>query len=168
MKKLTDRQQRFVEEYMVDLNATQAAIRAGYSAKNASKIGPEVLGKTRVRAAVDRARAEQSTRTGITADRVLRELAKIGFADITDVADFDTALARKKAERDDTAAIQTLKVKRTPTEEGYIVEREIKMHDKVKSLDLIGRHLGIFDNKLKIEGEFQVNFTGDDNLPDDD
>ena len=78
--RLTDKQKRFVEEYLVDLNATQAAIRAGYSAKNADKIGHELLGKTRVSEAIHAAMDERSVRTGITQDRVLQELAAIGFS----------------------------------------------------------------------------------------
>lgn len=81
---LTPKQQRFVEEYLVDLNATQAAIRAGYSEKNAGKIGPELLGKTGVSAAIQAAKRRLSERTEITAERILLELAKIGFADASD------------------------------------------------------------------------------------
>ena len=74
---MTPKQQRFVEEYLVDLNATQAAIRAGYSEKNADKIGPELLGKTRVAEAVQMAQAARSEETGTTAAWVLDELKKV-------------------------------------------------------------------------------------------
>src|ERR1051325_5148365 len=77
---LPPRQARFVEEYLVDLNATQDAIRAGYSADNAGKIGPGLVGKTRVAAAMSEAQAARSARTQITADRVLEELAAVAFA----------------------------------------------------------------------------------------
>ncbi len=73
---LTPRQARFVEEYLVDLNATQAAIRAGYSARNADKIGPELLGKTRVAEAVKAAQQARTERTGITQDEVIQGLKK--------------------------------------------------------------------------------------------
>ena len=69
--RLTDRQQRFVAEYLIDLNATQAAIRAGYSKKTADRIGPELLGKTCVSEAIQAAKAARSKRTEITQDRVL-------------------------------------------------------------------------------------------------
>lgn len=82
MAKLTAKQQTFVEEYLIDLNATQAAIRAGYSAKNADKIGSELLGKTRVAEAVSMAMAERSRRTGINQDRIQQEIAFLeGFLD---------------------------------------------------------------------------------------
>lgn len=68
---LTPKQQRFVEEYLIDLNATQAAIRAGYSEKNADKIGSQLLGKTRVAASIREAQEKRTRRTEITADYVL-------------------------------------------------------------------------------------------------
>ncbi len=73
---MTPKQQRFVEEYLIDLNATQAAIRAGYSARNADKIGPELLGKTRVAEAVKAAQQARTERTEITQDEVIQGLKK--------------------------------------------------------------------------------------------
>jgi len=78
---LTPKQQRFVDEYMVDLNATQAAIRAGYSPDTAAAIGYENLQKPQIHAALQEAREAQQERTGITADRVLREIALMALAD---------------------------------------------------------------------------------------
>lgn len=73
-QKLTSRQERFVEEYLVDLNATAAAKRAGYSEKTASRIGPELLGKTCISDAIEKAMEKRATRTGITQDVVVKEL----------------------------------------------------------------------------------------------
>jgi phage terminase small subunit len=159
--KLTAKQQRFVEEYLVDLNATQAAIRAGYSIKNAGKIGPELLGKTGIKAAIDKAIAERSRRTGITQDRVLRELAKVAFVNPTDVINMDEATLRGDANRDDTAAIASVKVKRIPTDDGEIVEREIKTYDKIRALELLGKHLGMFTDKLNVNAEMAVKIVDD-------
>lgn len=156
MAKLTPKQQRFVEEYLIDLNATQAAIRAGYSAKNADKIGPELLGKTRVAEAIKQAMAERSRRTGINQDRVLRELAKIAFVNAGDVVNMDEATVREGAIRDDLAAISSVKVKTIPTESGEIVEREVKLHDKLKALELIGKHLGMFRDKVDMNVEVNL------------
>ena len=86
MAKLTAKQQRFCDEYLIDLNATQAAIRAGYSAKNADKIGPELLGKTRVAEYIAERKQDRVARTEITQDRVLRELAIIAFSNAADYA----------------------------------------------------------------------------------
>ena len=161
---VTNKQQRFVEEYLVDLNATQAAIRAGYSPVSANQTAADNMAKPCVSNAIARAMAERSKRTGVTVDRVVRELAKIGFADISDVASFDNGDLRQETHRDDTAAIQTLRVKRTITDDGEVVEREVRMYDKGKALDMLSRHLGMFDNRFKLEGEFQVTFSGENKL----
>ena len=86
MRELTGKQKRFVEEYLCDLNATQAAIRAGYSAKTAEWIGPQLLQKTHVAAAIQEAMNKRSVRTEITADRVLREVSHMALYDPADIA----------------------------------------------------------------------------------
>ena len=146
MAKLTVKQKRFVEEYLIDLNATQAAIRAGYSPNSARDIGSENLTKPHIRARVEEALAERSKRTGINADRVVRELARIAFVNAADVINFDTATLSENASEDDTAAIASVKVKTIPTDAGEGVEREIRMCDKLKALELLGKHLGMFNN----------------------
>lgn len=88
MTDLTPKQQRFVDEYLVDLNATQAAVRAGYSARTANEQGARLLAKASVRAAVDAAKAQRSQRTGITAERVLADLFDIATADANDLIQF--------------------------------------------------------------------------------
>ena len=146
---ITEKQKKFVEEYLIDLNATQAAIRAGYSVKNAGKIGHELLEKTRISNEVTRKIAERSRRTGINADRVLIELAKIAFVNADDVIESKDATLKENASRDDLAAIQSIKVK-TFGEDG--VEREIKLAYKLKALDMLGRHLGMWNDKLQVSG----------------
>lgn len=145
MAKLTAKQKKFVEEYLIDLNATQAAIRAGYSPETAEQIGYQQLQKTSVKNEIDKAMAERSRRTGINQDRVLRELAKIAFVNPGDVINFDEATVKSDAKEDDLAAIASVKIKNIPTEDGEITEREIKLCDKLKALDLLGKHLGIYD-----------------------
>lgn len=162
MAKLTEKQNRFVEEYLIDLNATQAAIRAGYSVNNADKIGSELLGKTRVSEEVSKAMAERSKRTGINQDRVLLELAKIGFAKITDVVDTETAKIKPGASDDDLACIQSIKIR--PNEWG--TEREVKLCDKKSALELLGRHLGMWNDKLDIKGVEGVVIVDDIPKPD--
>jgi len=147
--KLTPKQQRFVDEYLIDLNGTQAAIRAGYSPKSAGSTASQCLANPEIRAAVDTAIAKRSRRTGIHADRVLRELAKIGFVNATDVIDDDGSV-RATATSDDTASIKSVKVKTVPKENGDIVEREVRLNDKLRALELIGRHLGLFNDKLAV------------------
>lgn len=81
-EKPTAKQRAFVREYLIDLNATQAAIRAGYSASTANEQGSRLLANVSVKGVIEAAMDLRAERTDITADRVLRELAKIGFADI--------------------------------------------------------------------------------------
>jgi len=156
MAKLTKKQQLFVDEYLIDLNATQAAIRAGYSTTSARQIADENMSKPDIKNAIDRAIAERSKRTGVNADRIIRELAKIAFVNPTDVINMDEATILDAATRDDTAAISSVKVKRIPTEDGDIVEREVKVYDKTKALELLGKHIGMFTDKFKVEGAIPI------------
>ena len=152
MAKITKKNEVFCEEYLIDLNATQAAIRAGYSPNTAGSIGFELLKKPEIRARIDQAMAERSKRTGINADRVLRELGRIAFLNPKDVIDLNTAEVLDTANDDDLAVIG-VKVKYVPhkdfDEDGepvieQAIEREVKMADKLKALELCGRHLGMF------------------------
>lgn len=153
---MTKKQKRFVEEYLIDLNATQAAIRAGYSPDSAKEIGSENLTKPDIAKAVDQAIAERSRRTGANADRVVRELAKIAFVNAGEVVDLDTALLMDKISDDDMAAIQSVKVK-TFGEDG--IEREVKLADKLKALELLGKHLGLFKDKVEINGNVKADMS---------
>ena len=151
MAKLTEKQQRFVEEYLIDLNATQAAIRAGYKPSSARQVGTENMSKPSIRACIDQAIAERSKRTGINQDRVIRELARLAFVNANDVIDMEEATLKDGATEDDTAAIASVKVKTIPTKEGEGIEREIKLTDKLKALELLGKHLGMFKDKVEID-----------------
>ena len=158
---MTKKQKRFCEEYLIDLNATQAALRAGYSPDTAKAIGCENLTKPDIRAHIDLVMAERSRRTGVNADRVIQELAKIAFVNATDVIDPKTATVKENALPEDTAAIQSVKVK-TFGEDG--LEREIKMADKLKALEMLGRHLGMFKDKLELSGGLDTEKTKLDDL----
>ena len=158
---MTKKQKRFIEEYLIDLNATQAAIRAGYSPDTAKSIGSENLTKPDIQARIAKAMAERSRRTGVNADRVVMELAKIAFVNANDVIDPDTATVRADALPEDTAAMQSVKVK-TFGEDG--LEREIKMADKLKALELLGRHLGMFKDKVELSGALETEKTKLDDL----
>ena len=159
MAKLTAKQERFVEEYLIDLNATQAAIRAGYSPLSARQVGTENLSKPSIRACIDKEMAERSKRTGINQDRVIRELARLAFVNANDVIDIEEATLKSGATEDDTAAIASVKVKTIPTKEGEGVEREIRLTDKLKALELLGKHLGMFKEKIDIDANVNVNST---------
>ncbi len=167
MARLTKKQQLFVDEYLIDLNATQAAIRAGYSTASARQIADENLSKPDIKNSIEKALAERSKRTGVNADRIIRELAKLAFINPTDVINMDEATVRGDANRDDTAAISSVKVKTIPTEDGNITEREVKTYDKIKALELLGKHIGMFSDRLKVEGAIPIVITDDLSEEDD-
>lgn len=165
---LTKKQKAFVQEYLIDLNATQAAIRAGYSTASARQIADENMSKPDIKNAIEKALAERSKRTGVNADRIVQELAKLAFINPTDVMNMDEATVRGDANRDDTAAISSVKVKTIPTEDGNITEREVKTYDKIKALELLGKHIGMFTDKFRIEGAIPVVIQDDMDEDDED
>ena len=149
---LTARQARFVQEYLVDLNATQAAIRAGYSEKTAYSMGQRLLKHVEVAAAISKAQAKRADRTGVTQDQVMAELAKIGFYDIRKAvrwggvpkATMDGDLVYPvemvpSEDLDDSTAAAISEVSLTA---GGI---KIKMSDKLAALEKLGKHLGMFN-----------------------
>ena len=150
-RKLTPKQAEFVRQYLVDLNATQAAIRAGYSEKTAYRIGAELLQKTSVAEAIATAQAKREQRTEITADRVVSELAKIAFADPRELMEWGPEGVKLKdsAELTEEQAASVAEVSETTTKDGGSLR--LKKHDKVKALELLGRHLGMFTDKVKNE-----------------
>lgn len=149
MSTLKGKQARFVEEYIKDLNATQAAIRAGYSAKTARHMGAENLTKPNIAQAIEDASKERSDRCGIQADDVVRQLVRMGFADVRKLFTPEGQLRPVHELDDDTAAaIQSIEVVTKfipgPGDEPPEVEylHKIKMIDKIKPLELIGKHMG--------------------------
>ena len=115
---MTPKQACFVQEYLIDLNATQAAIRAGYSANGADVQGARLLANARISVAIHEAMAERSKRTEITADRVLSEYARIAFA--------KTSLA------------------------------DVSIGDQLYALNALGRHLGLFNDKVHVTGQLTL------------
>lgn len=157
---LTAKQQRFVEEYLIDLNATQAAIRAGYSEKTARQIASKELTKLDVQEAVAKAMAERSKRTKVTADAVVQELAKIGFANMQDYMRVtpkgDPFIDLSALTRDQAAAIGEVTVEDYKDGRGKgardVRRVKFKLNDKKSALDSLGRHLGIFTDKTEHTG----------------
>lgn len=150
--KLTDKQQCFVDEYLIDLNATQAAIRAGYSAKTADQQGSRMLTNVKVKQAVAEKQAQRSKRTGVNQDRVVLELAKVAFAKMTDIVDSKGRI-KEDASPDDLACIESIKYKESDNEYGGSVEREVKIASKLKALELLGKHLGMWSDKFNVTVE---------------
>lgn len=174
---LTAKQRAFVREYLIDLNATQAAIRAGYSEKTAYSIGEENLRKPEIAAAVEAAMKNRADRTDITADRVLKELAKIGFADIRKAIKWHSHLVNEEDNPDggDIAVIKTIVTNQVELVGSEDLDDEtaaaiseisqnatggikLKLHDKRAALVDIGKHLGMFTDKVEHSGDMSVIF----------
>ena len=147
---LTDKQQRFCEEYLVDLNATQAAIRAGYSKKTARSQGQRLLTNVDIQREIQRRMDERSQRTGIDGDRVVQELERIAFAKITDVLDYgpDGVHLKDCSQVSSEVLAAIASVTNHTTKKGRKAVR-LKMHNKIAALTLLGRHLGLFTNKVQ-------------------
>ena len=180
MAKLTAKQQRFCDEYLIDLNATQAAIRAGYSEKNADKIGSELLGKTRVAEYIAERKADRMVRTEITQDMVLKELANIAFANAADYANVIEKQAMVQVDGDmipvldengDPVMYRTVEPTLTEdlTEEQKralaVIKKgrdgfEVKPYDKVRALELLGKHLGMWTEKVEVTEKADNPFAG--------
>ena len=148
---LAPRQAAFVREYLVDLNGTKAAIRAGYAAKTARFQAAALLTKHNIQKVLELAMAARAARTEVLADRVVRELARIAFSDLGDYMSWDAGghiRVRPSAELTEaqSAAIASVTTTRTRSPSGDRGPRvvSVKLHDKLAALDLLGRHLGLF------------------------
>lgn len=142
---LTPKQKRFVEEYLVDLNATAAAKRAGYKDPN---IGRQLITKNNVSDAIQKAIADRQERTEITQDMVLRETAKLAFFDIRKMFDKNgKPLGISELDNDTAAALVGLDVQDVSDNDGDYVGyvKKYKMADKLKALEMLGRHTGAFE-----------------------
>ena len=148
----TPKQQRFVEEYLVDLNATQAAIRAGYSRKTAGATGHENLRKPEIAAAVSAAQAARANKVGIDAEWVLRRLAIEADADIADIYDGQGNLRHPTKwpdvwRRGLVLGVETFQAATGEADESgkpiYATVRKVKLADRIRQIELIGKHVRV-------------------------
>jgi phage terminase small subunit len=154
---LTDKQRAFCLEYLVDLNATQAAIRAGYSAKTARQAGADNLSKHDIQAETKRLMDERAKRAEIDADTVLAELLKIARADIGQAFNADGSL-RPVAEmpEDVRRAIASVEIReegRGGDQEQAGQTKKVRFWDKPRALEMLGRHLRMFSDRMEITGK---------------
>ena len=165
MANLTPKQQRFVEEYLIDLNATQAYIRAGYAVKNdetASVMASRLLGNDKVQTTIQEALKARQERTKIDADYVLKRLVEIDQMDVLDIMDDDGNVKPlrdwPKIWRQYISNIETISM---DDGEGWL--KKIKWPDKVKNLELLGRHVsvGAFKDKVEHSGKLEIQSLSD-------
>ena len=157
-KGLPNRQARFVAEYLIDMNATNAAIRAGYSKKTAGVQGPRLLGNVRVAAQIAEKTGKRLARLEITADRVLQELAKLAFYDPGALLESDGSM-KQIADIDDVTRMAVAGLEVTELFEGtgdqkhaYGLCKKIKLADKGQNLERLGKHLKLFTDKTEVTG----------------
>ena len=167
--KLPPMQDRFVDEWLIDFNGTQAAIRAGYSERSARSIAGRLLTKDNIQREISRRQKDLQKRTEISQDRVVKELARVASADAADYAQVETRIV----EKDDGTEVsyQTVTLKNTaelsPEQRTAIAGIkqgtngiEVKLCDKLKALELLGRHIGMFSDKLEVKATVDNPFAG--------
>lgn len=156
--KFTDREKLFIFEYLIDKNMTQAAIRAGYSEKNAEKIGHQVYHKDHIKHAIDWHLSQMLEKIEITAERVLQEIAMTAFLDprmffgdanqLKNVSELDEASAR---------GLSSLEVVSYTTDDGDVeYTKKVKFNDKIRALELLGRNLKMFTDKIEVSDRPKV------------
>lgn len=163
MKELTPKQARFVAEYLVDLNATQAAIRAGYSQKTANEQGSRLLANASVAAEITKRQSAQLEKLAITAEDVKRRLAQRAFMDPRKFWHVDGRLKAIHELDDDAAAcLQGFEVviKNTAAGDGVTdTVHKIKLSDADKSLEMLAKHFGLLVEKVEHSGGLEIKWA---------
>lgn len=160
----TPKQQRFIEEYPVDLNASAAAVRAGYSKKTAGQAGHRLLKKVEIQRAIQNRVGKFTARADVTVERILSELSKIGFANLGDyfriTKEGEPFIDLSGITEDQSAALQEIMVEDFKDGRGDdtrdVRRVKIKMLDKSTALDKLGKYLGMFVDRVKIEGGLEI------------
>jgi len=154
-KKLNRRQEEFVRAYLLDLNAVAAYRRAGYKATghSAEVAAARLLKNVEVAKAIETAMAERAARTNIDADRIVRELGKIAFFDVRKALNDDGSM-KPISELDDdmAAALASFDIVELGGEQGGVI-RKVRLADKLRALELIGKHLGMFRERVEVSGD---------------
>lgn len=168
--KLTVKQKRFVDEYLVDFNGTQAAIRAGYATRSAEVTAAKLLRNAKVQAEISRRQQDLQRRTEVSQDRVVKELMRVAFADATNYVQVQprTIVGADGKEIVIQAVVLTATAELTDEERAAISQIkqgangiEVKMYDKLRALELLGRHIGMFNDKLELKATVAENpFAG--------
>lgn len=160
---MTPKQERFVAEYLIDLNATQAYIRAGYSESGAAQAAEKLLRNAEITAAVEAGRAKLMAKTNITAERVLQEMGRLAFSDVRNLFNADGSLKPLHTlTPEDSACIAGLEViiKNAEAGDGHMDKvHKIKVWDKSKNLENLAKHLGLFVEKVEHSGALEIKWA---------
>ena len=153
-KKLTPKQQKFVEEYLIDLNATQAAIRAGYSAKRANAIAHKLLTKADIQMEIQERRSKLSEKSGVDQDRIILEMKRLALFDVRSLFNPDgTPIPIKELSDDAAAAIVGVDVVVSAgnAETGACKVMKYRTPDKNKALENLAKILGFYERRSELE-----------------
>jgi phage terminase small subunit len=147
---MTPKQEQFVQAYLLDPNATKAAIAAGYSPKTAQEQGSRLLSNVMVAEAIAKAQTERAERVEVTADEILRELKRIGLGNARDVMSWgpDGVRLKPSSQLTEDQAATVAEASQSITQHGGSIK--LKMHDKVAALTLMGKHLGMFTDRVDL------------------
>lgn len=164
-KGLTDKQAAFVQEYLIDFNATQAAIRAGYSENSAQQQSSDLLLKPLIQEEINQGRAERAKRTKVTQDMVVEELAKVAFTNTDDfmklTSDGEPYIDLSEMSRDQKAALSSFTIEDYTDgrgEDARQVKRvKVDSHNKLTALQMLGKFTGGFADKLDVQGDISIN-----------
>lgn len=159
MVKLTAKQEMFCKEYLVDLNATQAAIRAGYSEKTAYAIGHENLSKPDIQENLSKLVKTRMDKFEINADKVLNEISNIAFSDLTDIVGLSNGVISVKDFNELTKEQRACISSAEQDKDGMI---KIKLYDKLSALEKLGKHLKLFTDKIQLEGDINIIYADKD------
>ena len=167
---ITDKMRQFVDEYLIDMNGTQAAIRAGYSEATAQEQSSQLLDRPDIRELVEQRQKDRIDRTQISQDLTVNELKAIALSDIADfviVKEGGVIEQRpfNELKKEQTRCVKKIKqtVRTAQSSDGAVIHQtavlELELYDKVKSLELLGRHLGIFNDKLTLDGALPLTIS---------
>jgi phage terminase small subunit len=150
---LTDKQEMFCREYLIDLNATQAAIRAGYSVKTANRTASENLSKPVIQNRIAELKAKRNEDVGIDADYVLRRLVEIDQMDVLDIlsptGELKPVSHWPKAWRTTLSGLDVIEMSTEGNTAAML--KKVKWPDKVKNLELLGKHIKVQAFKEQVE-----------------
>jgi phage terminase small subunit len=154
---MTNKENSFCQEYIIDFNGTQAAIRAGYSKNSARQIAAQLLSKLNIQARINELLEERKERVEVKQDRVIYEMSKMAFSNIKDYLNEDGSIDLSKIDDYNSSQIQevTEDITTGGTDDApwERIKRKIRLHDKVKNLELLGKHLNMYRENINLSGE---------------
>jgi len=167
---ITDKMRQFIDEYLIDLNGTKAAIRAGYSEATAQEQSSQLLARPDIRALIAEGQKAIAERTQSFQDDAVSELKIVGFSDLADFLTVkDGGIVEQKPfnelTKEQTKCIKKIRqtVRSSHSADGTILHQtaviEIELHDKLKALELLGRHLGMFNDSIRLKSEEPLPLT---------